>query len=42
MHYQEKEVLIPVQDHIVIRADHEQKQLLVALPDGLLDVYLNP
>lgn len=40
MSYNGFEVLIPVVDDIVIRADHEQKQIHVNLPEGLLDVYL--
>jgi len=40
MAYQGVEVLIPVVDDIVIRADHEKKQIEVDLPEGLLKVYL--
>lgn len=39
MTYQGNEVLIPVNDDIVLRVDREQKNLHVALPEGLLDVY---
>ncbi|WP_247234569.1 ribosome maturation factor RimM [Telluribacter sp. SYSU D00476] len=42
MDYQGSEVLIPIVDDIVISADHEKKQVLVKLPEGLLDVYLGP
>jgi 16S rRNA processing protein RimM len=42
MEYQGSEVLIPIVDDIVLSADHEKKLVLVNLPEGLLDVYLNP
>jgi len=35
-----KEVLIPISDTIVLRAEAENKKMIVRLPDGLLDVYL--
>jgi 16S rRNA processing protein RimM len=41
MDYKGFEVLIPVVDDIVISADHEKKQVLVNLPEGLVDVYLD-
>ena len=41
MQYQGKEVLIPVNDDIVIGVNHEKKELLTNLPEGLLDVYLS-
>jgi len=40
MKYQNKEVLIPVADDIVLRANHGQKEIMVDLPAGLLDIYL--
>jgi len=40
MEYKDKEILIPVTDEIVIRADHEKKEVIVNLPDGLLEIYL--
>ena len=39
--YQQKEVLIPIIDHIVTKVDKEAKQILVTLPEGLLEVYLS-
>ncbi|MBT9391705.1 ribosome maturation factor RimM [Hymenobacter sp. NST-14] len=42
MRYQEQEVLIPVVDELVRRADQATRQLFVKLPEGLLDVYLTP
>jgi 16S rRNA processing protein RimM len=40
MEYQGREVLIPIRDEIVLRADAANKELHVTLPDGLLDVYM--
>lgn len=40
MDYQDKEVLIPMADEIVLRADFEAKQLHTRLPKGLLGTYL--
>lgn len=40
MNYKNKEILIPVSDQIVRKADHEKKEVLVNLPVGLLDIYL--
>jgi 16S rRNA processing protein RimM len=41
MQYQGREVLIPVTDEVVLRADHANRELLVNLPEGLLDIYLS-
>ncbi|WP_439558546.1 ribosome maturation factor RimM [Dyadobacter sp.] len=41
MDYEGSEVLIPTANEIVQRADKENKQLLVNLPEGLLEVYLS-
>ena len=35
-----KEVLIPINDQMIAKVDHELKQIQVDLPEGLLDVYL--
>ena len=40
MKYKDREVLIPITDEIVIRADHKKKEVIVNLPDGLLEIYL--
>jgi 16S rRNA processing protein RimM len=40
MDYQGVEVLIPTAEDIVLKADKENKKLLVNLPEGLLEVYL--
>ena len=37
--YQGSEVLIPIVEGIVLKADRQKKQVLVNLPDGLLEVY---
>ena len=41
MDYQGAEVLIPTAADIVLHADKEKKQLMVNLPEGLLEVYLD-
>ncbi|MEO6285144.1 MAG: ribosome maturation factor RimM [Dyadobacter sp.] len=41
MDYQGVEILIPTAEDIVLKADKEQKHLLVNLPEGLLEVYLD-
>lgn len=41
MIYQQKEVLIPISDEIVVGVDREKHEVAVDLPEGLLDVYLN-
>jgi 16S rRNA processing protein RimM len=40
MKYKGVEVLIPIADDIVLRAEHATKQMMVKLPDGLLEIYL--
>lgn len=40
MLYQGKEVLIPINDEVILQVDRKEKKLHVALPEGLLDVYL--
>ncbi|GAB3881628.1 ribosome maturation factor RimM [Spirosoma agri] len=40
MDYQEKEVLIPINSDIVRTVDRANKKLNVALPDGLLAIYM--
>lgn len=39
--YQEKEVLFPLNEDMIIEIDEEEQTLLIDLPDGLLDLYLN-
>ncbi len=40
MLYKGKEVLIPIHDEVILQVDRKEKKLYVALPEGLLDVYL--
>lgn len=38
--YQGKEILVPMTEAFVLRADHEKQHMLTALPEGLLETYL--
>lgn len=38
--YKEKEILFPLNDDLIIEIDEDEKTLLVDLPEGLLDIYL--
>ena len=42
MDYQNQEVLIPVTDDVVTKVDKVNQVVYTALPDGLLDIYMNP
>ena len=42
MEYQGAEVLIPMQDEIILRADKAAQKLYVNLPEGLVDIYTQP
>lgn len=35
-----KEVLVPLNENTLQKADHKKKQVMVELPEGLLDIYL--
>ena len=35
-----KEILFPLNDEIVLEIDSDEKKIFTALPDGLLDIYL--
>jgi 16S rRNA processing protein RimM len=35
-----KEVLIPLNESTLQKIDHKKRQVLVELPDGLLEIYL--
>ena len=35
-----KEVLVPLHDEFLDKIDHRKKQVIVTLPEGLLDIYL--
>ncbi len=41
MQYQNKEVLIPIKDDIILKVDKVENTLEVKLPDGLLELYLD-
>ena len=40
--HQGKEILIPMDEEIMLSVDIENSTIQTSLPDGLLDVYLNP
>ena len=40
MDFKEKEVLIPVDKSIVLRADLDKHQVITCLPNGLLEIYM--
>ncbi|MGV3505183.1 MAG: ribosome maturation factor RimM [Adhaeribacter sp.] len=42
MEYKGVEVLIPLQDELILRADKKEQKLYVNLPEGLVDIYTNP
>jgi 16S rRNA processing protein RimM len=35
-----KEVLIPLHEDTIVKTDHKKKQVIVELPEGLLEIYL--
>lgn len=35
----ETEILIPVSDEIIVKVNHKKKEVLIAAPEGLLDLY---
>jgi len=39
--YNGVEVLVPLNDHIIIKVDKKQSKVYAELPAGLLDIYLN-
>lgn len=38
--FQKKEVLIPLNENFLKKIDHKKKEVIVELPEGLLDIYL--
>lgn len=40
IYHKQKEVLIPITDHIVHKVDVDKKEIQVSLPDGFLEVFL--
>lgn len=41
VNHQGKEILIPIRDEIIIKADFENQKLITKLPEGLIDVFLD-
>jgi len=39
--YKGKEVLVPIKDEFIIELDKKAKTILLNIPEGLLDIYLN-
>ncbi|TKC03134.1 ribosome maturation factor RimM [Pedobacter cryotolerans] len=39
--YKNKEILFPLNEDMIVEIDEDEKTLLVDLPEGLLDLYLN-
>lgn len=37
--YHGKEVLIPVTDEVIQKVDRQEKQIIVKMPEGLIDIY---
>lgn len=40
-HTSGKEILVPLTDELIERVDKKEKELVMEIPEGLLDVYLN-
>lgn len=40
VYYDNKEVLIPISDDIILNVDRKQNRMTIKAPDGLLDIYL--
>ena len=41
VYYDNKEVLIPINDDIILDVDRTQNKMTIKAPDGLLDIYIN-
>ena len=39
--FKEKEVLFPLNEDMIVKIDQDLKTLVVNLPEGLIDLYLN-
>lgn len=39
--YQNKEILFPLNDDMIVEIDEDEETILVDLPEGLLDLYIN-
>lgn len=40
--HKDAEILVPLHDELIVKIDRPQQELHMQLPDGLLDVYLDP
>ena len=40
--YQNKEIMFPLNEDMIVEIDEDEETLLVDLPEGLLDIYINP
>lgn len=40
--YNGKEIMVPVNDNFIVRVDHATKTMFTNLPEGLIDIYLEP
>lgn len=36
----EKEILVPINSHIILKVDREKKEIAIQAPDGLIEMYL--
>ncbi|WP_448517881.1 ribosome maturation factor RimM [Rhodoflexus sp.] len=40
--YEGTEVMVPINDEFIVKVDHQLKTLFTNLPEGLIDIYLQP
>jgi len=38
--YQNKEIMFPLNEDMIVEIDEDEETILVDLPEGLLDIYL--
>lgn len=36
----EKEIMVPINSHIILRVDREKKEIAIQAPEGLIEMYL--
>jgi ribosomal 30S subunit maturation factor RimM len=39
--FKEKEILIPINPHVILDVDREKKEIQIDAPEGLIELYLN-
>ena len=39
--FKEKEILIPINPHVIVQVDREKKEIQIDAPDGLIELYLD-